>query len=668
MTTQPTPAKPERPTDSRVLLIGWDGADWKMIEPLIEKGHMPHLEQFIRTGVMGNITSLNPMLSPILWTSIATGKHAYKHGILGFAEPDGTSGKVRPVTSTSRQCKAVWNILSERGFKTGVVNWFASQPAEKINGYVVTDRFPHAIAKPGEEWPPVPGSVHPEELLEELCKLRVHPAQTTPRQLAPFIPKLAELDPREDKNLHQLRVLLAQCASVHNAATWLMPEKQWDFFAVYYDAIDRFAHAFMEYHPPQATHVSDEDFERYKDVMVGCYRFHDMMLATLLELAGDDTTVILMSDHGFHSDQLRPEGSGKIKEGKPVAWHRPQGILAINGPNVKKDERVYGASLLDIAPSVLATLGCPVPRDMDGKPLTQIFVNPITVEEIETYETPGEESQAVEVEEDPWVAAQMLQHLVELGYIEADDSVETVVIDRARNLGHVYSAAGRHEDALKQFQEVLAKKPDEKPCKMAVASCLLELGRLDECEAVAKEVIGDDMDAPQANCFLGMICFRHGDTDAALEHLHRAEKADPRLPGLHNRIGHVYLARERWEDAERAFNKALVIDPDDAVAHDGLGVAYRRQGRPALAVKEHMESIARLHYRPQTHIHLGLALGQVRRFKWAERAFHVALEMAPNNPVPHACLAELYERAFENKSKAEEHRRKAAELRSAAKR
>lgn len=81
-----------------------------------------------------------------------------------------------------------------------------------------------------------------------------------------------------------------------------------------------------------------------------------------------------------------------------------------------------------------------------------------------------------------------------------------------------------------------------------------------------------------------------------------------------------------------------------------------------------MESIARLHYRPQTHIHLGLALGQVRRFKWAKRAFHVALEMSPNNPVPHACLAELYERAFENKSKAEEHRRKAAELRSAAKR
>ena len=64
----------------RVLLIGWDGADWKMINPLLESGKMPNLERFIGRGVMGNVASLTPMLSPILWTSIATGKHADKKG------------------------------------------------------------------------------------------------------------------------------------------------------------------------------------------------------------------------------------------------------------------------------------------------------------------------------------------------------------------------------------------------------------------------------------------------------------------------------------------------------------------------------------------------------------------------------------------------------------
>ena len=70
----------------KVLLIGWDAADWKLINPLIERGEMPVLSKFIDEGVMGDITTLQPILSPMLWNSIATGKRADKHGILGFTE------------------------------------------------------------------------------------------------------------------------------------------------------------------------------------------------------------------------------------------------------------------------------------------------------------------------------------------------------------------------------------------------------------------------------------------------------------------------------------------------------------------------------------------------------------------------------------------------------
>ncbi|MHC4220180.1 MAG: alkaline phosphatase family protein [Planctomycetota bacterium] len=108
------PGAPNRAA-RRVLLVGWDGADWRMINPLVEQGLMPNTKRFVEQGVMGNVASLTPMLSPILWTSIATGKHADKHGILGFAEPDPVTGKVRPVAATSRTCKALWNILSEQG-------------------------------------------------------------------------------------------------------------------------------------------------------------------------------------------------------------------------------------------------------------------------------------------------------------------------------------------------------------------------------------------------------------------------------------------------------------------------------------------------------------------------------------------------------------------------
>jgi len=59
---------------SKVLLIGWDAADWKIIHPLIDNGKMPNMAKFIEQGVIGNLATLYPELSPMLWTSIATGK------------------------------------------------------------------------------------------------------------------------------------------------------------------------------------------------------------------------------------------------------------------------------------------------------------------------------------------------------------------------------------------------------------------------------------------------------------------------------------------------------------------------------------------------------------------------------------------------------------------
>jgi predicted AlkP superfamily phosphohydrolase/phosphomutase len=64
-------------TKKRLLLVGWDSADWKLINPLMDAGAMPALEGLVNSGTSGNLTTLEPQLSPMLWTSIATGKMAY---------------------------------------------------------------------------------------------------------------------------------------------------------------------------------------------------------------------------------------------------------------------------------------------------------------------------------------------------------------------------------------------------------------------------------------------------------------------------------------------------------------------------------------------------------------------------------------------------------------
>src|SRR6187399_3315956 len=91
--------------NSRLLLIGWDAADWQVIHPLVDAGLMPTLERLINTGTIGNLASLSPMLSPILWTSIATGKRIQGHGVRGFAEPLPDRSGIRPVGTRTRICK-----------------------------------------------------------------------------------------------------------------------------------------------------------------------------------------------------------------------------------------------------------------------------------------------------------------------------------------------------------------------------------------------------------------------------------------------------------------------------------------------------------------------------------------------------------------------------------
>jgi len=76
------------PAKQKLLLVGWDSADWKIIQPLIDAGVMPGIGRIVEEGTSGNLTTLEPQLSPMLWTSIATGKMAYHHGVPGFTEVD----------------------------------------------------------------------------------------------------------------------------------------------------------------------------------------------------------------------------------------------------------------------------------------------------------------------------------------------------------------------------------------------------------------------------------------------------------------------------------------------------------------------------------------------------------------------------------------------------
>lgn len=666
---------PERPA-KKVLLIGWDAADWQIIDPLLARGEMPALKAFLGRGVRSSIATLHPIISPILWNSIATGKRADKHDILGFLEPDG-HGYVRPVSSTSRKAKALWNILSQHGLKSNVVGWFASYPAEPIDGVIVTDRFRQGPGQAAEALPLDERSVHPPALLDTLRDLAVTIEDIAGEQAEYFVPLLRTLEDQRSPLLEALALLLAQCASVHNAATWLMEHEPWDFMGVYYDTIDHFGHAFMEFRPPRMAHVSDEDARAFGGVMDACYRFHDLLLARLLHLAGDDATVIILSDHGFHSGALRPrvffDSNGKkVGPGaNPVAWHRPQGVLAAAGPGIKRAQTIYGTSLLDVCPTILTLLGVPVGRDMDGSVITHMFEATPHVETVPTHEAPHERDGVHRgaAVDDPYAASEVLRQLAELGYIEEptgdkEQMLAAVLRDRKFALAQVHETCGRAAEAERLLRELYQQDPA--PDRRArLAANLAAQGKVGEAEELLAAVPDDPGMHPLATALRAQIQYARADFAGAEARLLKLLELGVRLPGLNLQLGKVRLKRGDWAGAAEAFGKAVEADLDDAEAHDGLGVALRVQGRLEDAVYHHMRSIALVHDRADTHVHLGMALASLRRTEWALKAFQTAAELAPRSPFPHRCLAQVYRKLVGDEARAREHVRRALELRSA---
>jgi len=622
---------------------------------------MPHLARFVDEGVSGNIATLQPVLSPMLWTSIATGKTAEEHGITSFVEPTPEGDGIRPVASTSRKCKALWNILNQNGMRSNVVNWFASHPAEPIEGSIVTNYYAEL-----NQHQQVPAKlpehcVHPAELTATITPFRVDPHEMGPAEILPFIPELGKIDLAKDHRPHMLRQLLAKTASIHNAATYLLQAGDWDLTAVYYGAIDQFGHEFMPYHPPQMADVTAAEFALYKDVMTGVYRYHDMMLHALLQLAGEDTTVIIVSDHGYRSgsDRLPQAVAAKL----PEACHRSYGIACIRGPGIKRGEKLYGASLLDVTPTVLTLLGLAPGADMPGRVWLETLERNIDVDRVISWDLmPGADGRhQEELRVDPEASLAAVQQLVELGYVDApgDDQqkrIDLAVKDRNHNLVRALMHGGKHDRAAEILEDLLAQNPETFGYLVKLAECRLSLGQLDAVEDLIgrmDSLPGEQAREQQAHAFLlrGILALTKDDTDTAVSQLEQALVNNPDSVPTLNRIGAIYLRCKDWQRAAQAFEKILQKDPENPFALDGMAQLNIGLDEGETAVDYALDAVGHMHHFPRGHFHLGIALYKMGNQAAAIQAFETCLGMARHKKQVYYWLEKLYRDTHPDKSR-----------------
>lgn len=706
----------------RLLFVGWDAADWKIIDPLLARGEMPNLAAMLAHGVRGNSSTIYPPLSPMVWTSIATGKRPIKHGIHGFIEPTEDGLAVRPISNLGRKTKAFWNILNQQGKSCIVIGWWPSHPAEPIRGAMVSNHFPLTTGDKPDR-PLTPGTVSPPALAERLAELRVHPSELTGDILRLFVPDWQKVDQDKDKSLHDLAGIIAETMSIHAAATDLMETERWDVAAVYFSSIDHFSHRFMRYHARKRSRSGATDAALFRGIVVNAYRYHDLMLGRLMQLAGPDATVMVASDHGFHSDSMLPDYIPAEAAG-PAVEHRDFGIFCLKGSGVRQGEHIHGVSVLDIAPTILHLFGLPAGGDMDGKVLINAFLDrtlPVRIPSWD-YVAGNDGRHPPERHYDGASSVEALRQLVDLGYITppSGDNAKMVadcVAESRYNLARAHMDAGEFDHAAEILHSLITGDGEQIRYHQHLFHCRTAQHRYDECAQL--------LDALDATC---PDMARRGAEELKRRRTETPDKslADSDDPSARRELfdrralaeklgGYAFerllmrcsllLARASAEDkqaarplldqiaASRRLRRPLAMFlaesyselGDDAQALEWIRRIRRidRDNWRALALEARIhlkarrfqdaadravESLALVYFQPALHHLLGTALLRLNELNAAEQEFRVALAQAPGFVAAHESLAALLRRNPDRLGEASVHMAQAEQLRSRTRR
>ncbi len=619
--------QPDQP-DGRVLVLGFDGIDPRAIELLTSEGKMPNFAKLRRDGAYGKLISSKPMLSPIIWTTLATGQPPAEHGIGHFVAVNEKTGEQLPVTSQMRQREAIWNIASNAGRKVGVVGWWATWPAESVNGTIVSDHtcyhflFEAGMSGASDKT----GIISPAAREVALAPLIRRPKDLSLEDVKPFVNVSADEFDRPfefDDDLSHFKWALATAQSYTAIGKHLWRTENPDLLLVYVEATDSSAHLFG--HLFRAQGLAGElaqQHARFGNTVEAMYLYADEILGEYMALVDDDTTLVVLSDHGFDLGVL-PDDPSKTRDMRRVSekFHNIEGVLYLYGNHVKKGAALERPRLLDVTPTLLTLAGLSPARDMPGRVLGEGLDLAVPERTVASYEASARVAGSAA---DPSVDPAILERLRALGYLDTESPRGD------RNLAAVLFEEGRFADAVEAYAELVAANPDDGSLRASLAGALGALGRYDEAlleldraielqplnpeayhnRGAVQEKRGNRTEAiaqyglalrynPQYQPSLDALvrltgsarvnepkseseqraselaqqageAARRGDSAAAMKYLDEAESLAPDYASVHQHRSNVAFLMGDFEAAKEALRKALEIEPDNALFRSNL--------------------------------------------------------------------------------------------------
>lgn len=605
----------------KVFVLGLDGLDWDFVQPLVAAGRMPNLKRLMDRGAWGRMETITPILSPLIWTTIATGVGPDKHGVLDFVEEDPESRGMVPITGRSRRVPAIWNVASALGERTDVVGWWATWPAETLSGTMISDRFYYTLTQGGlaeatRDDPP--DMISPADRTGEFVDVRARAVRETDWEVVREFMRVPQSAYREALNagrgmedpIDGFRRILASTRTYLGSGLRLAAGKP-DLLMIYLEGTDTIGHLLARFLPPPTDpDVDPQVAAKYATAVPRYHELVDRWLGRYLErLPLEEYAWIVVSDHGFKWGEDRPRGLGGFTGATAPLWHDTDATFLLAGDGVDALGPVDGVrSVYEVAPTIAALLGVPAGAGWTGEVLPG--VEPRDLEPLDYASLLPPSSYRPETEAAAPTDPEFIAELRALGYLGGGEDGEPEATGRgarparepksaARTPGELNNLAlikieeEQYDAAERLLHQAIEQSPDYASPHYNLRRIFMETGRYEDADRELWRAVDKGLrDAERSIDRAAADYDELGLTDGALGLLTEGIR---RFPGYEPLRVHLLADRVRAGQCAEGVEegaRAAEAFPDSAPVHAFYGLAAACAGDPATARRVLERSLA----------------------------------------------------------------------------
>ena len=584
----------------RVAVFAIEGADWELLSELADDDRIPNIKALTRGGVTGSVQTIQPTVPPMVWTTVATGLSPDRHGVIDFLDHGRNN---MPVDAFTRRAPAIWDIAEAFSRHAMVVNWWTAWPPA-AEGVVEYDAPLQTVRN----------AIAPPSLASRAQQLEVPVETVGYDQVRRFLNISAseyeagvQAGPSSPVNV--MRNVLAKTWSDHRVAMNLYREQSPLLFMMDFEGTDAVNHLFAPYHPPQREEIGDESYRKYWPAVSNYYAEVDRLIGEWMSILPDDTTVMLVSAHGFRWGKNRPRampnGAAALSD------HRNPGVFIAYGNHVAANRAAHSLSIYDITPTILAILGLPQSTEMPGKVATWAFrdITPVQSVKVVSYsEFVADRPRSLPAASDPngyRAELQAIGHLTDPNRVVApileDEQPAAQPLSPERwgayaywnNLGIQLRGQNKTKEAIDAFDRAIDINPTRPVPYLNEAMLLVDRQMFTAADQMFLKAVEHGL--PNADRWFVDFAALYRDRNMpsrAIAVLYKGRELFPQSYEISANLGAQLVAANRYTEGLPILERSLGLQPSSTMALNNLGLAYSKSNDYARAVDFWNRSLA----------------------------------------------------------------------------